>query len=94
MRSLPLCSSRRGRTPRWRIDGAEVVDTIAAILSTYAISILGLPALSVPCGLAADGSLVGLQVVGGWRHEIDVLQAGGAFERLRPWNAHYPPPVV
>jgi amidase len=74
-----------------RIDGGEVVDTIAAILSTYAISILGLPALSVPCGLAADGTPVGLQIVGGWRREIDVLQAGAAFERLRPWNAHYPP---
>jgi len=76
-----------------RIDGAEVVDTIAAILSTYAISILGLPALSVPCGLAADGTPVGLQIVGGWRREIDVLQAGAAFERLRPWSAHYPPPL-
>ena len=27
---------------------------------------------------------------GGWRREIDVLQANAAFERLRPWNAHYP----
>jgi amidase len=77
-----------------RIDGAEVVDTIAAILSTYALSILGLPALSVPCGLAADGTPVGLQIVGGWRREIDVLHAGAAFERLRSWSAHYPPPVV
>jgi amidase len=72
-----------------RIDGSDVVDTIAAILSTYAISILGLPALSVPCGLAADGTPVGLQIVGGWRREIDVLLAGMAFEQLRPWHAHY-----
>ncbi len=77
-----------------RIDGVEVVDTIDAILSTYAISILGLPALSVPCGLAEDGTPVGLQIVGGWRRELDVLEAGAAFERLRPWTAHYPPPVV
>jgi ABC-type dipeptide/oligopeptide/nickel transport system ATPase subunit len=32
--------------------------------------------------------------VQGTRGEIDVLQAGAAFERRRPWNAHYPPPVV
>jgi amidase len=76
-----------------RIDGEPVADTIQAILSTYAISILGLPALSVPCGFAADGSPVGLQIVGGWRRELDVLQAGAAFERLCPWAAHYPPPV-
>jgi amidase len=76
-----------------RIDGEPVADTIQAILSTYAISILGLPALSVPCGSAADGSPVGLQIVGGWRRELDVLQAGAVFERLCPWAALYPPPV-
>jgi amidase len=73
-----------------QIDGAPVGDTIEAILSTYAITILGLPALSVPCGLAADGTPVGLQIVGGWRRELDVLQAGCAFEQLRPWRHLYP----
>jgi amidase len=73
-----------------QIDGAPVADTIEAILSTYAITVLGLPALSVPCGLAADGTPVGLQIVGGWRREVDVLQAGAAFERLRPWQHLYP----
>lgn len=73
-----------------QIDGIQVGDTIEAILSTYAITILGLPALSVPCGLAADGTPVGLQIVGGWRRDVDVLQAGSAFERLRPWRHLYP----
>jgi amidase len=73
-----------------QIDGSPVGDTNEAVLSTYAISILGLPALSVPCGLAADGTPVGLQIVGGWRRELDVLQAGAAFERLRPWRHLYP----
>ena len=73
-----------------QIDGTPVGDTIEAILSTYAISILGLPALSVPCGLAADGTPVGLQIVGGWRRERDVLRAGLAFERMRPWQRLYP----
>lgn len=77
-----------------RIDGQPVTETIQAILSTYAISILGLPTMSIPCGLAADGSPVGLQIVGGWRREMDVLQAGAAFERLCPWAAQYPPPVA
>jgi amidase len=76
------------------IDGQPVADTLDAILSTYAISILGLPALSVPCGLAAAGTPLGLQIVGGWRREIDVLYAGAVFERLHPWAAHYPPPAA
>jgi amidase len=74
------------------IDGHPMANTIEAVLSTYAISILGLPALSVPCGLADDGTPVGLQIVGGWRRELDVLHAGAAFERLRPWAANLPPP--
>jgi Asp-tRNA(Asn)/Glu-tRNA(Gln) amidotransferase A subunit family amidase len=61
-----------------------------AILSTYAISILGLPALSVPCGLADDGTPIGLQRVGRWHRDLDVLEAAAAFERLRPWRHLYP----
>ena len=45
------------------------------------------PALSVPCGMAADGTPVGLQIVGGWRRELDVLHAGAVFERWRPGPA-------
>ena len=75
------------------IDDHPMADTVEAILSTYAISILGLPALSVPCGMAADGTPVGLQIVGGWRRELDVLHAGAVFEQLAPWSSYYPPPV-
>lgn len=81
-----------GRPYPEQIDGTPVGDTIEAVLSTYAISILGLPALSVPCGLALDGTPVGLQIVGGWRRELDVLQAGSAFEHWRPWQHLYPGP--
>ena len=60
---------------------------------TYAFSVLGLPAISIPCGFTAAGLPVGLQIVGRRRQEAMVLRAAAAFEAARPW-AHRIPPLV
>ena len=36
---------------------------------TYMVSVLGLPAISIPCGFTRDGLPVGLQIVGKRRAE-------------------------
>jgi amidase len=58
---------------------------------TYAFSVLGLPAISIPCGFTRDGLPVGLQIVGRRRGEVAVLRAAAAFEAASPWAAHRPP---
>jgi amidase len=60
---------------------------------TYAFSVMGLPAISVPCGFTRDGLPVGLQIVGKRRADATVLRAAAAFEAAQPW-AHHIPPVV
>ena len=60
---------------------------------TYAFSVLGLPAISVPCGFTRDGLPIGLQIVGRPRQEAAVLRAAAAFETAQPW-AHRMPPVI
>lgn len=60
---------------------------------TYAFSVLGLPAISVPAGFTRDGLPIGLQIVGKRGGEATVLRAAAAFEVARPW-AHRVPPVV
>jgi aspartyl-tRNA(Asn)/glutamyl-tRNA(Gln) amidotransferase subunit A len=60
---------------------------------TYAITVTGLPVISVPAGFTRDGLPVGLQIVGRRRQEAAVLQAAPAFEAESPW-AHRIPPVV
>ena len=60
---------------------------------TYAFSVLGLPAISIPAGFTPDGLPVGLQIVGKRGGEAAVLRAAAAFEAARPW-AHHIPPVV
>jgi aspartyl-tRNA(Asn)/glutamyl-tRNA(Gln) amidotransferase subunit A len=46
---------------------------------------LGFPALSVPCGFAADGRPIGLQLVARPFDEATLLRAGHAYEQAAGW---------
>ncbi|MER6309116.1 amidase [Streptomyces sp. NPDC001657] len=48
--------------------------------SAYLISLLGVPALSVPAGFTPGGLPVGLQFIGAPRADLAVLRAGHAYE--------------
>ncbi len=61
---------------------------------TYAISLTGLPAISVPCGFTRDGLPVGLQIVGRRTGEAVVLRAAAAFEQAAPWAGSVPPVLL
>jgi amidase len=75
------------------VNGVPLVDPLEASLATYAISVTGLPAISVPCGFTQDDRPVGLQIVGRWRREADVLRAAAAFEDAYPHHLRRPPLV-
>jgi amidase len=68
------------------IAGRTMSGVVDAILATYAVTIAGLPALSVPCALSSAGLPIGLQIVGGWRADLEVLRAGIAFEEATTWR--------
>jgi len=61
---------------------------------TYAITLTGLPAISVPCGFTREGLPVGLQLVGRRRQDAAVLRAAAAVEAAAPWADHLPPVVT
>ncbi len=73
------------------INGVPMANYIQWVLLTYAFTVVGLPAISVPCGFTRDGLPVGLQIVGRWRDEAGVLRAASAFERETPWAERRPP---
>jgi len=75
------------------VGGQPLGKTMQRSYLTYAFSLLGLPAISIPCGFTKAGLPVGLQIVGRRRGESAVLSAAAAFEAARPW-AHHIPPVV
>ncbi|TMQ18017.1 MAG: amidase [Candidatus Rokuibacteriota bacterium] len=75
------------------INGRPVGKTMQRSFLTYAFSVLGLPAISIPCGFTSAGLPVGLQIVGKRRGEAAVLRAAAAFEGAQPWAGHIPPVV-
>ena len=56
---------------------------------TIPVSLAGLPALSVPCGLH-DGLPVGAQLIAGHFDEQRLLQTGAAFQRATDWHTLRP----
>ena len=75
------------------IDGRPVGKAMQRSFLTYMVSVLGLPAISIPCGFTRDGLPVGLQIVGKRRGEAAVLRAAAAFEAAHPWADAIPPVI-
>src|SRR2546427_13012352 len=47
-----------------KINGQPVANYISWVMLTYAFTVVGLPAISIPCGFTRDGLPVGLQLAG------------------------------
>ena len=62
------------------IEGVPMETYIDWMKSCYYISIVGTPAISVPCGFTAEGLPVGLQIVARHRDDWGLLQMAHAFE--------------
>ena len=85
--------------PAFRIDrplpaeigGHPVERFYDAFLFTYAFSVTGLPALSVPCGFTGSGLPVGLQIVGRRLREDTVLESAAAMAAAAPDYYRRPP---
>jgi aspartyl-tRNA(Asn)/glutamyl-tRNA(Gln) amidotransferase subunit A len=57
---------------------------------TRPFNALGVPALSVPCGAAADGRPLAMQLVGRPFEEATLLRLGDAYERATAWHRRRP----
>ena len=72
------------------VGGARVDRFYDVFLFTYAFSVTGLPAISVPCGFTNDGLPVGLQIVGRRLREDAVLEAAAAYLQACPQHLRRP----
>ena len=63
------------------VAGVPMATYIDWMRSCSDITVLGLPAISVPCGFTPEGLPVGLQIVGRHQDDVGVLQLAHAFEQ-------------
>lgn len=72
------------------INGVKMETYIDWMASCYAITLTGLPSISVPCGFTKDGLPIGLQIVGRHQRDFDVLQLAYAFEQATQYGKRRP----
>ena len=75
------------------IAGTKLETYIDWMALCYAITLTGLPAISVPAGFTPEGLPVGLQIVGRHQQDFAVLQLAHAFEQATQTALRRPPVV-
>ena len=53
-------------------------------------NLTGLPAISIPCGFAANGLPIGMQIVGSAYDEPTILRVANAYEQATKWHNQHP----
>lgn len=78
-------------------DEVEIDGTLCGITRqgwssyVYPFNLTGHPALTIPSGFADDGLPTGVQLVGPWGADMDLLRLGALLETARPWASATPP---
>ena len=75
------------------IDGVAMENYVAWMKTTYWISTTCCPAISVPAGFTRDGLPVGVQIVGRYRDDLNLLKMAYAFEQATGVGSRRPPGV-
>jgi Asp-tRNA(Asn)/Glu-tRNA(Gln) amidotransferase A subunit family amidase len=88
LRERPLLLLPVGSMPAFRsdaeafvVEGTEI-PRLSMVSCCRAISVMNLPAATVPCGTSEDGLPIGVQVVGRPFHDHEVVAASAVLERL------------
>jgi aspartyl-tRNA(Asn)/glutamyl-tRNA(Gln) amidotransferase subunit A len=79
-------------TVAWKL-GAQDDDPVKAYLAdifTLPASLAGLPGMSVPAGFGESGMPVGLQLIGNYFREGELLHAAHAFQQATDFHARAP----
>lgn len=72
------------------IAGKPLRNIVDYLTITYAVSLTGLPAMSIPCGWTGDGLPVGMQIVGPPRSEAALLAFGRRLEHDLSFRHRFP----
>jgi aspartyl-tRNA(Asn)/glutamyl-tRNA(Gln) amidotransferase subunit A len=76
----------------WKLgeQGDDPIQTYLADIFTLPASLAGLPGMSLPAGFGAHGMPVGLQLIGNYFTEGQLLQTAHALQQATDWHARAP----
>jgi aspartyl-tRNA(Asn)/glutamyl-tRNA(Gln) amidotransferase subunit A len=77
--------------PATPIEGSPPHHALFRARNTMPFNVLGLPAISVPCGFTTGGLPIGLQIVGRAFDEAGILRIAHAYEQASEWHRKRPP---
>ncbi len=83
-------------TTAWKI-GERSNDPVAMYLEdifTLGVSLAGLPGMSVPCGFDLQRMPVGLQIIGNYFAEAEMLSVTHQYQLLTDWHLRRPTPAA
>ena len=89
MRRCALTAPRIGQSQgrgRWRA-GKRIGGNVAPDLP---LNLVGLPAITLPCGFDRDGLPIGLQIAARPFNEQAVIQAAHSYEAAHAWKERHP----
>jgi aspartyl-tRNA(Asn)/glutamyl-tRNA(Gln) amidotransferase subunit A len=76
--------------------GEKAADPLQMYLSdiyTIAVNLAGLPGLSIPCGFDQKGLPIGLQIIGNYFKEAQMLNVAHQYQRETDWHLRAPADV-
>jgi Asp-tRNA(Asn)/Glu-tRNA(Gln) amidotransferase A subunit family amidase len=63
---------------------------VRMLRNTRPFNLLGMPAISLPCGFTREGLPIGMQITGATGAEAAVLGLAHAYERATQWHKRRP----
>lgn len=88
--TVPAPAARSGQDALVWPDGTSEPLINANVRTCAPANVIGLPAISVPCGVTAAGLPIGMQIVGRPFDESTVLQIGHTYQAAIGWTSATP----
>jgi aspartyl-tRNA(Asn)/glutamyl-tRNA(Gln) amidotransferase subunit A len=77
--------------------GEKAADPVQMYLSdiyTIAVNLAGLPGMSIPCGFDAEDLPVGLQIIGNYFREAQMLNVAHQYQLVTDWHTRAPKDIA
>ena len=88
LRTIDVLVSPTTATTAPSIETGDPAARLARLTAPY--DVLGIPAISLPCGFDKDGLPIGLMIGGRHFDEATVCRVAHAYEQATSWSAHQP----